>query len=826
MAKQSIKQTDFTSGELSPKLHQRSDIQHYPRGVKQGINVVAQAHGGMRRRPGFRFAKEVKTSADVTRVMPYIVSRTTAYMLEFGNNYVRVYTADGTYTGVELVSPYASSQVMDLDYCQTGDVMVITGGGTFPQRLKSYSSSSWELINYPFVVQPTAETGHRPATGLTLGATSGTTSATAGAAAFLPCDVGRQIVNEAGVGIGTITGYTSTTVVTLTITTTFAGTSLSSGAWAIDVSPYAFLRPSAKDPVGGVITLASAQTRAATLTLTAKTGAITINASAGVFVAGDTGKVLYADGGQVTLTYVSATQCTGTTTTDFANTSYPTGTWGISQDAFRTTDDLGKFVSINGGLAKITSFTSAQIAVATIVVASSSLVAAPPLSWQLLAPAWSSTFGYPRTCTFHEQRLLFAGTTKFPQTIWASRLGITGSQVYDYTPGALETDAWTYTIASDEQNQILYLQTGRVLIAHTYGGPISLQAPAGRVISPLQPPSVRTESSHGCTNVRPVLSGKSIVYVQRTGRKVRAMGYDLSQDGYLAKEISVLSEHITKAKIVSMCWAGEPDQVLWCALADGAMVSATIDDDQNVLAWTKHYTSGWVESIACMPTAAGEQVWAVVRRRINGATKRYVEWLDQDWAPIYPVTPDPLDEPPITEVIEYGTCMDCAVVVDNGSGQTNFTGLGHLEGRTVEVVADGIDIGTFTVSGSQITIPRASYRTMIGLPFATPPTVQLLTPETGTPENSSANNQMRMGQVAVELYKTLGCAVIDKEGRQQLLPFTSFGPGLLDVAIPLFTGSKLANVNGWERGRCELTITQPFSMPFHLLAVARDITSN
>ena len=146
MPKLSVKQTDFTSGELSPKLQQRSDIEHYPRGVKEAINVVAQVHGGMRRRPGFRFAREVKTSADVTRVLPYIVSRTVAYMLELGNLYVRVYTADGVYTGVEIVSPYTSSQVMDLDYCQTGSILVITGGGTFPQRIRSYSPSAWEMI--------------------------------------------------------------------------------------------------------------------------------------------------------------------------------------------------------------------------------------------------------------------------------------------------------------------------------------------------------------------------------------------------------------------------------------------------------------------------------------------------------------------------------------------------------------------------------------------------------------------------------------------------------------------------------------------------------
>jgi hypothetical protein len=78
---------------------------------------------------------------------------------------------------------------------------------------------------------------------------------------FLPTDVGRRLIS--GAGQATVTGYTSATVITVTITLTFPGTALASGAWYLDVSPQAFAKPTAKDPVGATVSIADrGQTRA------------------------------------------------------------------------------------------------------------------------------------------------------------------------------------------------------------------------------------------------------------------------------------------------------------------------------------------------------------------------------------------------------------------------------------------------------------------------------------------------------------------------------------------------------------------------------------
>jgi hypothetical protein len=120
-----------------------------------------------------------------------------------------------------------------------------------------------------------------------------------------------------------------------------------------------------------------------------------------------------------------------------------------------------------------------------------------------------------------------AGSPKFPQTIWGSRTG----EYLDFTKGTTDTDAYSFTVASDEINPVGYLASLRNLVAHTYGGELSLQGGVEKAITPTNV-RIRPETSHGSRSVRPVTIGKESVFVQRAGRKVRALGYSYSVDGY------------------------------------------------------------------------------------------------------------------------------------------------------------------------------------------------------------------------------------------------------------------------------------------------------
>ena len=746
MPRLSTVQTNFTAGELSPRLYGRTDIDRYNSAAKHMVNAHPVIHGGGVRRAGTRFAQAAKLGgSSAARTIEFIVDRSTAYMLEFGNSYVRIFSPNGVYTGIELASPYSAAMLADVDFVQGADTMFLFHPQVPIYRLRSFSASIWDLSAAPFTVTPFAEQGHKLAANLTLSATSGAAvTVTASAGVFLASDVGRNLTSSAG--IGTVTGFTSATQVTVNVYVAFSSTSLASGAWLLDVSPQSTVTPSAKDPVGASITL---------------TGSI---------------------------------------------------------DTWRTSD-VGKYVKINDGLCKITGFTSVTVVQATIITALSFTTGAPALSWSLEDSQWSAANGYPRTGTLFEQRLWCAGSAKYPQTIWGSKTGL----YLDFTKGSKDDDSCTFTIASDEINPITYLASARVLIVHTYGGEFSMSGSNDKAITPTSV-GIKPQSRHGSKNVRPLTIGKESVFVQRSGRKVRAMGYQLAVDGYTAQDLTLLAEHITKTGVVSMAYQQEPDQVIWAVLSDGTMISCTLDRDQQVTGWARHYTDGAFESVAVIPNGGSDQVWCIVRRLVNGTMTRYVEWFDPDFAPIYPVAADPNAFPPFADPVVYGCTVDAGLVFDNASGQTTFTGLGHLEGKKVDVVADGLVMPQQTVTGGQITINRASKRTLIGLHFDS--RIDLLTPEVGTGTGTAQGNSISIREITLRFLNTIGAQVFDGEGREQDIPFRHFGNDVLDQAPAPYTGNVRIETLGWERGRAEFSIVQSQPLPMHLLAVVRKLTVN
>lgn len=820
MPRLTLQTTNFTAGEISPRMVGRTDIDRYVNAAALILNAYPVIHGGVKRRGGTRYVATTKTSAKKSRLIPFVFSRDDAYMLEVGDQYLRVFKAGGVNLATEVSTPYTEAVLSEIDYVQGEDTMFIAHPSVPIQRLRRFGNTSWDLSAAPFVTAPFDEQGHAPAANITLSApTVGAgRTATASAGVFLPSDVGRNLASGAGVGL--VVGYTSATVVTIDITIAFAGTALASGAWSLDVSPQAIVKPAAKDPVGSSIDLTGALSRAADITLSAKTGAITVTASAAVFAAGDVGKTIYADNGVAAITaFTDTTHVNATTSADFASTAYARGGYGITDSVWRA-EDVGKFVRINGGLCKITAFTSASLVKATIITALTSIVASPPLAWSLESTVWSAANGYPRTVTLHEQRLVAAGSAKFPQTIWGSRTG----EYLDFTKGTNDNEGYSFTIANDEVNPISYLVSLRNLVAHTYGGEFSLQ---GGVEKPITPTNVRirSESGHGSRTVRPVTIGKESVFVQRAGHKLRSMGYRYDFDGYAAPDLTVLAEHITEGGgVVSMAYQQEPDLLLWAARGDGALLSCTLDRDQSVTGWARHYTDGAVESVATIPNGDREETWLVVRRIVNGATVRYVEIIDETFAPLLPAAADPNAFPPIAAADVYGYTVDCGASFDNASGQT-VCAVPHLIGKEVDILADGAVQPRQTVPASgNVTLVRSAKRTLIGLPFTTE--VQLLTPEVGTATGTAQGNSMRTAELTLRLLNTLGAKVRDADGNEQVVPFREFGPAVLDQPPKPFTGLVRVELLGWDRGKSQVTIVQDQPLPMHLLSAIRKFTTN
>lgn len=729
-------QTNFTSGVLSPRVVGRIDLQQVAQGAQRMENAFPLVQGGAVSRPGTTYHAELKGSAQA-RLVPFVKNRSTAYVLEFGAGYMRVFKGGAAVPGpYEIATPYTLAQALAMDFAIDSDTGYFSHGAVYPQRLRRFADDSWQLQPAPFSAEPFAEVGARPAAALTLSAATvgAGRTATASAAVFLASDVGRAIL--AGPGIGVVTGYTSPTVVTVQITAEFAGTAIASQAWSLDASPQTTCTPSATGPVGDSITLT------------------------------------------------------------------------LAAAGFRSAE-LGAHVRINGGLVRVTSIGSATSATATVIEELTAAIAAPALAWSILPSVWGAADGYPRTVSLHQQRLIYASSKTYPQTVWGSRI----AEPLDFTIGVDDDRAYSFTISSDENNDVLWLSTGRDLLALSAGAEYSLR---GGIEKPITPTNVTIspQTDHGAAEVRPVQVRKEVVFVQGAGKKLRGFSYRYEIDGYDAPDLLALADHLldrdpltgAQLAIVDACYQREPYGLLWAVRSDGKLLSCTLDRLQGVVGWAgPHDVGGFVESVCCVPTVSADVVYLAVRRTVNGVSRRFLESLQ--------MTTDSTQTS-----AARGMQTDCGVILSGPSSAT--WAHPQLAGTVVQVLADGNYMGEFTTDGAgQITLPRQATSVQIGLGFNA--LVLPVTPEVGSGTGTSAGQAMSTSDASVRVIDSGPVWINDQE-----VSHRSFGTDVLDRPQPVVTGLLEVTTRGWARGVSDVLIERRLPFPLHVAHVIRTITVN
>lgn len=714
-----ILSTNFTGGEISPRLYGRPDLARYADSAKLLRDVVVMQQGGVTRRPGTDDLDAVGDEAVRHRLVPFVYSVTDAYVLEFGDLVMRVWREGAlveSSPGIpyEIATPYAAAEVLALDFTQGADTMLLCHGSHAVRRLRRFADARWVLDEAPFDPAPFDEVGARFSVAVTLGATSGSTTATAAGATWLASDVGRTITY--GGGEAEITGYTSTTIVDVSITSAFSGTALPADQWVLTGSPQTTCDPTDKEPVGKVTAL-----------------------------------TLGADG------------------------------WRAA--------DVGKHVTLNGGLLRIESYSSATVVNAKIITALTSDLAAEADSWTLEGPVWNAIDGYPQTATFHEQRTVAAGTTKHPQTLWGSRSGL----FFDFTKGTADDHAYTFELGADEINPVMFLSSNRNLMVLTYGGEWTV---SGGVEKPITPTNVRAmlQSKTGAAGVRPEQIDDDLYYVQRGGARLRTLGYRIELGGYQSEEASTFAHHLTLPGLVNITYQQSPERVAWVLLDDGTYIAATVSREQQLRAMTLCAPAGGVvESQATIPEDGSDVTYQIVRRTVGGVTTRRVERMR--WAAVFD---SQKDSTPLGDTI---------------------TGLGHLEGLTVGVVVDDVDLGDFVVSGGEVVLPRDADVASVGLRFT--PTIRMLAPEFGTGMGAAIGRKQMAGATRVLFQDTVGCSV-----NGQALAFRMLGEGVIGGPVEPFTGWQEVSSIGWAPDAAEMVLTQPQAYPWTVLAVVRRITAN
>lgn len=752
-------QPSFAAGELSPALWARTDLAKYQTGLRLAKNVFIHPHGGASNRPGTLWAGETKYPNKESRLIPFMYSTEQAYVLEFGDKYIRV-IVDGGYVltsanvPYEIVSPYADSDVFGIKYTQSADVLFLCSPNHPPQELRRYAHDNWELVPFefkggPFQDENTTSTTITPSGSLSVG---GTVTLTASASLFAAGDAGSLV------RVSHHVGEQKTTKV-------FSANGTSD---ALEVEGEWNFRTSGKWK--GTLVLEKSY-----------------------------------DDGATWIPY--KTYITDTITDGNHDRSYTTSTiikvratmTGYATDTDHPgpcTVTLTAAPRLNDGIVKIAGVTNDTV-VTGIVKKKIASVSATKL-WAL--GAWSDTQGWPMVPMFFQERLCFGGTAKAPSTLWFSEAGNYNS--FKVSTPQVDSDAITAPIVSRMVNEIRGMVPLKDLMVLTSGTEWRISAASSGAFT-YKDKEVTPEGYRGTSNIEPLTVGNTILFIQEKGSTVRDLGYSLENDGYTGNDLTVLADHLFKGhEILDWTYQQEPWSLVWCVRDDGKALSLTYMKEHEVWAWTQHETAGEFESVCSIPGAKQDDVYFIVKRTINGVTKRFVEKLavrlaDRD--------------------VKKAYFVDCGATY-HGVPTSTISGLDWLEGETVSVLADGGVVSDLVVTGGAITLPEPAEYVTVGLPYVSE--METLQVDAELADGTIQGRPKRITDVILRLQDTRGVAVAPTSSRPDYLieikpPFTVTDP------IALFTGDTQPIVipSGFDRNGGSIYIKQAFPLPMTVLAV-------
>jgi len=423
-------------------------------------------------------------------------------------------------------------------------------------------------------------------------------------------------------------------------------------------------------------------------------------------------------------------------------------------------------------------------------------------SWSIRDPlmttwsegAFSDYRGHPRSIAMYENRLAYGGTKTDPDAIWLSKT----DDYNNFTMGELDDDAMKLTLNSGQNDKIRWMVPQANLVIGTAGSEWELRASDERhAVSPTSY-DLKRMTTYGSNGLPGILVNSAVLFMMRQSRKVREWtpAYDLKD--YVAPDMSILAEHITKGGVTEWAYQQQPDNILWSIRGDGTLLGLTYERDQNVVGWHRHSNSELsFESVAVLPRDnAEDEVWAVV---LMGSNHYLTRLNDREWGTDY------LTEWQGSDLYKVYTAP----------GSTTLTGLDHLEGKTVSVVADGVVKANAVVLGGEITIDASTYTTVVvGLPFTS--TVEPMHINLETRYGSSQGNKTDIRTAKVQFKDTFSAKCGQQHGELEAVRFNPDDSGLhSDYGLAWFENSSEFLQT------CKITQDEP--MPCTVLAVIPEI---
>lgn len=809
-------QAVYSRGEISPKLHARADIDVWKISLKFCQNFIVMRQGGIKRRPGTQYINEVKDSSKKSRLVPFIFSAAQAYVLELFDFGFRVYANGGRVGTVEVVTPWAVADLFALDYDQSNDVLDVVHKSYAPSRINRIADTNWTLtttvtkdgpylsVNVTGTSMTPSGTGNAVPTMTSDVLPSGTASAsTNNATAYLAFDGNSATVWSAAASTYSgwvaydygapriIVGYS------VTVLNTSFGPESSPKAWTFegfDGAAWVVL-----DSQIGQSTWSAGETRFFSFINATGYNQYRINVSSSNNVSTVSLSIatlaFVEDAGAATPITITASSIVGVNS-------------GVGFSA----NDVGRTIALLGSNAvyspfTITGFTSTTV-VSAVAAGTPLQIAQTTTKWKF--GGWGTTPGWPaHVCTF-EGRKAFARTNAQPSTIWLTRTGGYGT-VLDFSVSVplVEDDAISFTLT--DVNEVAWIAEGsNEMLIGTAGASRTL----GRD-SPNLPFSAKNfrqalASRTGSAAIRPVRVDNSTLFADAFGMALHEFAQ--GDNGFVTPDVSVLSDHLFASGVVQLAYAEKPDSIVWAPNGNGELIGFTDEKAQSMAGMHRHLLggNGIVESVCSIPGTGRHEVWMIVRRTIGGVTKRYIERMSASFDSAYMSASN-------------AWYLDCALQY-NGAPVTTVSGLVHLAGLTVGILADGArEADAVVTAGGQVTLAsgRPASSIIVGLTYQS--RARTLPSALSMGDGSGLGRKKRVMSALLDVLDTGSLKVGRSVAAAEEVDFRAT-TDTLGAAVPLFTGTYKPRIEGsWlDGGETEMICDGPLPATVRAITLSID----
>ena len=760
-------QQGFTGGEVSPSMYGRFDDAKYQQGLAMCRNFIVLPQGPVVNRPGFEYVRAVKYADKKTVLLPFVYSNDQTMCLEFGDRYIRFHTDGATVMSgsapYEVETPYDADQLDGLHFAQSADILTLVHPSYAPRELRRYGPTDWRLVEIAFNPSVSAPTISEVTYSCGDDSASGKDRYTLSYAV-------TAVADNDGVEVESKASATKSVKGNLYITNSFATIKWSAVSGAARYRIY----KSYKGLLGYIGE-------------TTDLSFIDDNYEADEGITPPLYDTIFSRDKGIKSVTVSA-QGSGYTGDVSLVVTDTTGSGAMLKPKISGGKITGVTV-VSGGM----NYSNPTI-----------MVVADKGSGASLSASVGTVGDYPSAVTYYEQRRCFAGTFTRPQMIWMTRSGTESDM--SYTLPSKDDNRIKFRIAALEASRVLHLVPLSQLIALTESTEFRVTSVNSDALTPTSI-SVKPQAYVGSSEVQPIISNSSMVYVASRGGHVREMGYNWQASGFTTGDLSIRAAHLFEDdRVIDMAQAKAPVPTIWCVMDNGSLTGLTYLPEQNIAAWHRHDTKhGAFESVAVVPEGEEDALYAVVRREINGQTVRYIERMHKRYF----------------EDLQDAFYVDCGATY-RGAETSTISGLTWLEGEEVAILANGKVLPNQVVTNGKISLSEPATLVHVGLPIEAD--IQTLPTVLSLQDGSYGMGHMKnINEVWARVYKTSGFMAgptFDSLTEYKQRTTENYGnpPDLMDKEIALTTFANWSDTGA-------VCIRQAYPLPMTLVNITYEIAS-